>query len=250
MAITLRNRQVRKILEDIVGKNGVEVLRACEEPCTDDIIAQQTGFKLSTIRSLLNQLHYAGLIAYDREKNPQTNWYTYTWFTRTDKIAEVLQKNLGQKLEEIQNKLDYESSYVFFECDSQCEKLPFELAAEYDFKCPECGTELHNVDNKARVKAVLQEIKELEELMDKLKPPKKKPPREKPVKKKAPAKKPTAKKKVPTKKKPAKKKPIKKKPAKKKPAKKKAPPKKKAAKKKTTKKKPIKKKPTKKKAKK
>ena len=199
MALKLSNRQVKKFLEDIVGKSGVEVLEACEAPCTDDIIAKQTGLKLNSIRSLLNQLHYAGLIAYDREKNPETNWYTYTWFAKTDKIAEIIQEKWRHRLEELQNKLDYESNYVFFECAGKCEKLPFELATEYDFKCPECGSELRNVDNKARVKEVVEEIKELEDLIQKLKPVKKAPVKRAPEKK-APQKKPAAKKPAPKKK--------------------------------------------------
>ena len=170
VAIPLTNRQVNKLLQEIVGKDGVLVLKACDlkRGITDEGIAKKTGLKLSTIRSQLNQLHYRGLIRYHREKNQETNWYTYTWFTNADKVNEVIAGEWGNYMAKLENQLDYESNYIFYNCGNGCDKLPFELASEYDFKCPECGNELKNINNKAKVKELVKEIKEVKSLVKKL----------------------------------------------------------------------------------
>ncbi|MCK4327664.1 MAG: hypothetical protein KAW41_04255 [Candidatus Diapherotrites archaeon] len=171
MAVSLTNRQVNKLLEEIVGHDGVLVLKACDlkKGTTDEGIAKKTKLKLSTIRSQLNQLHYRGLIRYHREKNVDTNWYTYTWFTNADKINEVISGEWANYLGKIEKQLDYESNYVFYSCGNGCGKLPFELASEYDFTCPDCGNELQNINNKSKVRELLGEIKEVKSLMKQLK---------------------------------------------------------------------------------
>ena len=170
MKVKLTNRQVNKFLEEIVGRDAVLVLKACDlkKGTTDEGIAKKTKFTLPKIRSLLNQLHYRGLIRYDREKNIETNWYTYTWFANMETITEVVSGRWESKLEELQKQLDYESKYIFYSCGNGCAKLPFELATEYDFNCPDCGKGLDVTDNKVAVREALQEIKEVRALMKQL----------------------------------------------------------------------------------
>jgi len=164
--LKLTNRQVKKFLEEIIGKNAMLVLKSCEKGLTDEGIQKETELKIPIIRSLLNQLHYSGLVRYDREKDQYTNWYTYTWFAQKDKIAEIIRNGWQDKLKELEKKYVYESSYVFFVCSNGCERMPFELAAEYDFRCPECGSQLESDKGKKHVKEVLNEIKELNELIE------------------------------------------------------------------------------------
>lgn len=170
MAILLTNRQVNKLLEEIVGHDGVLVLKACDlkKGTTDEGIAKKTNLSLSIIRSQLNQLHYKGLIRYHREKNAETNWYTYTWFANMDKINEVISGEWSNYLDKLEKQLDYESNYIFYSCGDGCGKLAFELASEYDFKCPDCGKELQNIDNKVKIKELVGEIKEVKRLMKQL----------------------------------------------------------------------------------
>ena len=161
-------REARRVLREMVGENGLTVLEACKKgELTDEQIMKKTGFQLNVIRSLLNQLHYAGLIGYDREKDAKTNWYTYTWFVNKDKIDQIVKEQWREHLQELERKLDDESNYVFFECISGCEKLPFELAAEYDFKCPDCGNEMRHVDNKKVIETVIKDIKVIQKSLHK-----------------------------------------------------------------------------------
>jgi transcription initiation factor TFIIE subunit alpha len=164
----LSPKQMRKFLVDIVGEEGVQILDVCKKGCTDEEICKRTGFKLSNIRSVLNQLHYIGVIKYSREKDEATHWYTYTWFLKKDKISELLKERWEEELKVLEGKVTYEENYVFFACNNGCERLPFELAAEYDFKCPECGKELKEFDNGERIKDLKKELKDIRGLLKKL----------------------------------------------------------------------------------
>lgn len=166
----MTNRQVNKLLEEIIGRDGVLVLKACnlKKGTTDEGIARKTHLSLPIIRSQLNQLHYRGLIRYHRKKNAETNWYTYTWFANMDKITEVISSEWSNYIDKLEKELDYESNYIFYSCGNGCGKIPFELASEYDFKCPDCGNELQNIDNKARIKELVGEIKEVKSMMKQL----------------------------------------------------------------------------------
>lgn len=166
--MSLVKRQSRKLVTEIVGVKGIKVLESIgSSEVTDEKIQTKTGFELNVIRSLLNQLHYIGLIDYNREKDKKTNWYTYTWFVNKEKIEGLVHASLRKRLVELEESLDEESNYVFFRCVNGCEKLPFELAAEYDFKCPECGSNMEHVDNKKVIKGVIDEIKEVRKSLEK-----------------------------------------------------------------------------------
>ncbi|MCD6414974.1 MAG: transcription initiation factor E subunit alpha [Candidatus Diapherotrites archaeon] len=165
----LNYREVRKVLKEIVGEEAVGVLETCKKkPLTDEEILKKTGLQLNTIRSLLNKLHFAGLVDYNREKNEKTNWFTYTWFVKKDKIPQIIKDYWEEKLKKLEARLDDESSYYYFECVNGCERLPFELAAEYDFKCPECGSEMKHISNKKVIESTVSEIKEIRKNLKKL----------------------------------------------------------------------------------
>ncbi len=168
--VKLTNRQVRKFLEGIIGANAVNVVRACDfkKGVTDEVIVQKTELKLSSVRNLLNQLHGYGLIRYEREKDANTNWYTYTWFAKMDKIGDVVRSKWQGRLTDLEQEFDFESNHVFYKCTQGCQKLAFELAAEYDFKCPDCGNELENIDNKERIQELMGEMKDLNDLVKKI----------------------------------------------------------------------------------
>ncbi len=158
MPVRLTDSDVESILEEIIGKNAFLVLKACEVGRTDEQISKITKLDLQTIRSLLNQLHTIGLITYTREKDEEHNWFKYTWYARKDMIVEVIKHDLEESIKDLQNKLDFETSYMFFACKRGCTKVPFEIAVEYDFKCPECGGDLNPYDNSKDIRRIKHEL--------------------------------------------------------------------------------------------
>ncbi len=168
MPIKLTDSQVKKMLKEIIGRNAYLILNACQVGRTDEEIARITKLEIPTIRSLLNQLHSEGLITYTREKDEEHNWFKYTWYTRKDMIADVLKLHLEEDIQDLERKLDFETSYIFFTCPNGCIKAPFEIAAEYDFRCPDCGSPLRSYNNKKEIMQIKHELNEKKRLLRQL----------------------------------------------------------------------------------
>jgi len=124
----------------------VKTLDKTDKGLTDEQLTKKTKTDVNEVRAILNKLHYLGIITYSKKKAKESNWYHYTWFLKRDRINELLTDRAKEELVELEKKLKYEESYTFFKCANGCEKLPFELACEYDFKCPECGNAMEAID--------------------------------------------------------------------------------------------------------
>jgi len=98
------------------------------------------------VRRILYKLYDAGLASYKRSKDPETQWYTYSWTFEKDSVIETISKNYEEKAEEIEESLAYEEDNMFFVCVNGC-RFKFEEAAEYNFICPECDETLEYQDN-------------------------------------------------------------------------------------------------------
>ena len=164
MALRINDPLVKDFIVNSAGENAYKVMRALnKQGLTDEGISKITKFDVNTIRAALNRLHYLGIIIYTKEKARESNWYTYTWFVKKERVLELLRNRYIEEQEELEKQLKYEDDYIFFECKNKCEKLPFELAFEYDFKCPECGQimlEINNAKEKTKIRKRLKQIKE------------------------------------------------------------------------------------------
>ncbi len=164
-------KAIKKEISEEQAKENEEKLenrsRADKEGKTDEEIQNETDIDdINQIRSVLNRLHYLGIIKYDKEKAKKSNWYTYTWSLRRDRIKELLKKRYEEELEELEKELEMEKNYVFFECKNGCEKHPFEVAYEYSFKCPLCDEQMDKTD-KNQEKEIKEKIKEIKEFLGK-----------------------------------------------------------------------------------
>jgi transcription initiation factor TFIIE subunit alpha len=144
----------------------VKTLDKSVKGMTDEQIMKKVKTDVNEIRAILNKLHYLGVIAYSKEKAKESNWYTYTWFLKKDRIKELLTDRAKDELEKLQKKLTYEQSYTFFKCSNGCEKLPFELACEYNFKCPECGNAMDAVENAVDRRGVEKRITDIKKFLE------------------------------------------------------------------------------------
>ena len=68
---------IMNIIEDEKNFPIVEALSKGVE--TDEEIAEKTGIKLNVVRKILYRLYDLGLASYKRSKDPETQWFTYTW---------------------------------------------------------------------------------------------------------------------------------------------------------------------------
>ena len=147
-----------------VVKSFLDQLAGCEAPrlveiyerdfgmIRDEEMAKKMGLKVTDVRTILNRLHYRGVANYNKKRNKKTGWYSYTWGIDRKRILELIIEKQREEIEKFEQKKEVEETYSFFSCKKFCHEFPFEIAAEYQFKCPECGRELDCIDSKKRNK--------------------------------------------------------------------------------------------------
>ena len=169
MKLRIDNRLVVEFVSTNAGDaafNVVKTLDKVDKGMTDEQITKKTKTDVNEVRAVLNKLHYLGIITYSKKKAKESNWYHYTWFLKKDRIKELLAERYKEELEQLEKKLKYEQSYTFFKCSNGCDKLPFELACEYDFKCPECGNAMSSVEENGAREDISQRIEEIKKFLE------------------------------------------------------------------------------------
>ncbi|MDN5358365.1 MAG: transcription initiation factor subunit alpha [Candidatus Diapherotrites archaeon] len=155
---------VAEYLQRIGGENALTVMKLMVEmgnAVTDEQVAEKMGVKVTVVRAVFNRLHYWGIADYTKEQNPETGWWTYTWFLVKDKIKEAVIGELEERESELRQKREELDQFMFFVCPEGHVREPFEVAMEYDFRCPACGAELQPLD-------VEEEKKKIDEQLDQI----------------------------------------------------------------------------------
>ena len=128
------------------------------KPATDEDIGKKLPLKITEIRTILNRLHYRGIACYQKTKNDQTGWYNYTWEIKESRIASLILEQQAEQIEKLEREVEFEGTHEFYSAGKGMTQYPFEIAAEYNFKCPETGKPLKPIDNKQRVKELKSQI--------------------------------------------------------------------------------------------
>ena len=151
----MKNSIVNDFLTQIVDDDDLKSIKAIIQALvegieTDEEIHEKTGIKLNTVRKLLYKLHDASIANYKRNKDPETQWFTYTWkFDKEEFVNEITEfytnriKEREELLEELENNL-------YFICcmDPEHFKGNYTESSEYEFYCPVCDYELEPYDAK------------------------------------------------------------------------------------------------------
>lgn len=152
----------KEFLKDIAGDFALDVVTVCQKKrksITDEIIGNELGLKITEIRAVLNRLHYRGIACYNKTRNPKTGWYSYTWNIKTNRIAELVLEKYAEELQKLERKKQFEKNYALFSCPKNCSNTPFEVAVEYQFKCPECGEPMEALDSQKNNRETNKKIK-------------------------------------------------------------------------------------------
>jgi len=152
---------VKDFLNNIGGEHAVELVKICinkRKPTTDESIGKKLPLKITEIRAILNRLHYRGIACYQKTKNTQTGWYLYTWEIKSPRIAALILEQHTEKISKLEKDMVFEGDHSFFSSGKGSPTYPFEIAAEYNFICPETGKSLKAVDNKKRITELKKEI--------------------------------------------------------------------------------------------
>ena len=125
-------------------------------------LQRKLKLRLNIVRRILYKLYDAGIASYKRSKDPETQWYTYTWKFEEEKVTDIIDKKYEEFSRDINESLEYEEENMFFVCASNGHRYNFEEASENNFTCGECGAPLEYQDNSD----IITELKEIKDKMN------------------------------------------------------------------------------------
>ncbi len=162
---------VKELLETIGGEEAVKLIKICEKKrkaFTDEDISKKMSKKVTEIRTTLNKLHFRGIATYQKTRNSKTGWYNYTWEINKSRIADIIIEEQKEYLDRLSEKKSLEENYNLFDCKGCNERMPFEIATEYNFICPNCGGIMDSTNNPERKKELDKKIKQIEKELEAL----------------------------------------------------------------------------------
>ncbi len=132
---------------------------------TDEEISEKISCKLNIVRKILYKLYDMRLASYKRDKDKETQWYTYDWRFNEGEYKKLEFNLASSELKRLNSELEYEENNMFFVCPNGHYRLDFEDASTVEFLCPECDLDLEFEDNQEKIDRKKAEIKVLEELI-------------------------------------------------------------------------------------
>ena len=132
---------------------------------TDEEISEKISCKLNIVRKILYKLYDMRLASYKRDKDKETQWYTYDWKFNEAEYKKLEFDLASSELKRLNEELDYEENNMFFICPFGHYRLDFEDASTVEFLCPECDVDLEFDDNKEKIDRIKEEIRAVEEVI-------------------------------------------------------------------------------------
>ncbi len=158
----LGDSEAQQFLQEIIGEEGMDVvIHLMDQEATDEKLSEETGIKLNVIRKILYRLYDYRLASYTRTKDKSIGWYIYTWQLDLHRVYDILTERKKRILNELNKKLEFETTNIFFCCKNDNSKVPFDIASEYSFRCPQCQGEMEHLDNQRIVMSLEEEISRL-----------------------------------------------------------------------------------------
>ena len=155
---------VKTLLTNVVeGEENLPVVESLINGIgTDEEIAEKTGIKLNIVRKVLYKLYDMGLATYKRSKDPETQWFSYSWKFDKDEVIDRIIKDSENYLKMLNDELDREENNMFFVCPEGHVRLDFDESSDYEFLCPQCDEELEFQDNTKVIEQLKEDIKMVE----------------------------------------------------------------------------------------
>ncbi|GAI33368.1 unnamed protein product [marine sediment metagenome] len=113
---------------------------------------------MNIVRKILYKLYENRVASYRRDRDEQSGWYVYYWRIDPGRALEYFYNNKRLLLQKLEDRLGTERGAILFGCGDGDPKLPFEFAAENDFRCPRCGGRMEPYDNSGVVAALERRI--------------------------------------------------------------------------------------------
>ncbi|MDO8627847.1 MAG: hypothetical protein Q7K42_05240 [Candidatus Diapherotrites archaeon] len=156
---------VQEYLRTLGGEDIITLIKICQQKkkkVKDEEIGQKMkNLKITEIRALLNKLHFKGISDYSKKRDGRSGWYNYTWEIKCNRLAALVKTEQEEALEKLEKRMGFEEEHEFFTCKKACDNLAFEIAAEYNFKCPKCGESMDVADKNKGLKKIKDNINKI-----------------------------------------------------------------------------------------
>jgi len=161
----LNNPLVQELLNEVIQEEeNIPVVQCLIDGTnTDEEIAEKTEIKLNIVRKVLYKLYDSGLASYKRSKDPETQWYTYSWKFDSDGVSSHIKEKSTMMIDNLTRILDEEENNMFFACPEGCSRFAFDKASEMGFVCPECGNEIVFQENDGIISSIKEDIAKYKE---------------------------------------------------------------------------------------
>ncbi|MBW2973292.1 hypothetical protein KY346_02785 [Candidatus Woesearchaeota archaeon] len=156
-----------KLLEEVAsrvaGEDVIPVVRALKnrKDVSEFTLASETKMEINLVRNMLYRLYNANLVTSIKKKDKKKGWYIYYWTLNIPRVRQLARNLMKERSAQLKERLAREKSSHFYMCPTQCIRLNFEQATDFEFKCPECGALLHEDDNTKKIKDIEKELKYL-----------------------------------------------------------------------------------------
>lgn len=168
-ALELPQEDIQFIADNIretVEETIIPIINALDEGIeTDEEIAEKTGIKLNIVRKILYKLYDLKIANYKRSKDPETQWFTYSWKFDKEELINQINKESESELKALNDRLAYEENNMFFICPEGHVRYNFDEASDEEFLCL-CGEELQFQDNSDIIDQLKENIKMVESDLD------------------------------------------------------------------------------------
>ncbi|MBR7050844.1 MAG: transcription factor E [Methanobrevibacter sp.] len=153
---------IRETVEETI----IPIINALDEGIeTDEEIANKTGIKLNIVRKILYKLYDLKIANYKRSKDPETQWFTYSWKFDKEELINQINRESEAELNALNDQLAYEENNMFFICPEGHVRYNFDEASDEEFLCL-CGEELQFQDNSDIIAQLKENIKMVESDLD------------------------------------------------------------------------------------
>jgi len=152
-----------EVVTELVGEEALGIINFLKKNkhASEFKIAEDLKQEIHFTRNVLYRLLEHNLVSFIRKKDKIKGWYICYWDFKEESISHLDLKIKKNKLHRLENRLGKENNNFFFMCKSACTRMNFDRAAEFEFKCPECGQLMNEQNNERTIEFLQEKIKDL-----------------------------------------------------------------------------------------
>jgi transcription initiation factor TFIIE subunit alpha len=160
----LENPLLQGLLYQVAGEHGATVAKALlGKELTDEDLAKRVGISINLVRRILYDLYDNRVVSYRRIRDEESGWYMYYWKLDPERAIEHVKDNQRLLLQKLEERLERERNTMYFACSAGDPKVPYDVAVETDFKCPQCKGRLKPYDNTQVIVSLERRVQSLRE---------------------------------------------------------------------------------------